>query len=256
MPEEGTRAAPQQVRFEGQGRETIAGLYCARASEAGADERGPALLLVHDVLGLDAHVRASAARFAAEGFAVLAPDLYAREGAPGVARARPGASDADVRAALAALPDRRALGDLEGAARWLGARPEVDRRRLAVVGFGLGGTLAFLAGCTGAWAACVVDVCGGPLYPELSAHKPSQPLELHLNLDRPLLALFAEGDALVPPQHVAELRERLAMAGKDFTLVTVPRVGRRFFDEQSGAHDPLASAELWTRTLAFLRTNL
>src|ERR1700739_5008077 len=73
----------------------------------------PALVLVPDVHGLSDLYREIAGRFAARGFATLAVDLYSREGAP------PLHSPAEAMAWIAALPDRRILGDLQAAVDFL-----------------------------------------------------------------------------------------------------------------------------------------
>lgn len=248
------------IEFEGHDREPVRGWLVRPPEESDAAR---AILLVHAAYGLDRHARALAERFAAEGYTVLAPDLYSREGAPGAsdAGARGGGpaphwTPEAIRAAVAGLPDRRALGDLDAAARRLAAEPDVDPRSVAVVGCGMGGTLALMLGCTSRHVACVVDLCGGPLYAELSAHKPTQPLELHLNLDVPLLALFGERDVHVPREHVELLDERLSMAGKDFEIVTLPDAGYGFLDDTRPGHAPEAAREAWRRTLAFLDERL
>lgn len=248
------------IRFEGHGGDVVGGWLVAPRARS---ESSRAIVLVHDVHGLDGHVRALAARLAAEGYAVLALDLFAREGPPGPAqgdgpgdRPPPTWTPEALRAAVAGLPDRRALGDLDAAARRLAAEPAVDARSVAVVGCGLGGTLAFMLGCTSRHVACVVACCGEPLYGELSANRPTQPLELHLNLDVPLLALFGERDARVPREHVELLRERLSMAGKDFEIVTLPDAGHGFLDDTRSAYAAAAAEEAWRRTLAFLDERL
>src|SRR5206468_11767284 len=100
--------------FRGHGGEEISG-FLARPGVVGEDGRRPGLVLVQEVFGVDAHIRAMCERFAGEGFAVLAPDLYSREGVPGP-KPTPAIPDPvwsmdEVRAAVASLPDRRVLGD-------------------------------------------------------------------------------------------------------------------------------------------------
>src|SRR5512146_2734031 len=65
----------EDVRLPGHGGEEI-GAHLARPAGAGP---WPALVVVHEVFGLTAHVRAVAGRFAAEGFVALAPDLWWRD---------------------------------------------------------------------------------------------------------------------------------------------------------------------------------
>ncbi len=200
----------------------------------------PGVVLIHDTGGLDDHAVQVARRFAAEGFAVLAPDLYAREGKP----------------TPDALPDRRALADLDAAAATLGAREDVDADRVAAVGFGAGGCLAFLLGCTSTRIAAVVDFYGGVVYPELSANKTTQPLELVLNLGCPFLGHFGEEDSSIPRDDVERMRGVLSQFAKNFDIFLYPGAGHSFFDDRSSDHHPAAAAEAWQRTLAFLSESL
>ena len=201
-------------------------------------------------------MREVARRFVAEGYVVLAPDLYSREGVPG-----PVGTDDDpapaweletIRAAAAGLPDRRALADLDAAAAHLGTQPGVDPRSIAAVGFCMGANLAFQLGCTSMRLAAIVDFYGRPLYAELSAEKPIQPLELALNLDRPLLAFFGEKDASIPPEEVALLRDKLAAGHKNFEIVTYPEADHSFFNDLRHRYHEPSARDAWQRTLAFL----
>lgn len=222
------------VRFPGPRGVELRGLLFAAERAA----PGPAVLVVPDVPGLDARAVRLARPFAAAGHVALLVDLAAAVAPAGEPAARE----------LAELPDRPVLAALEAALVHMGTRADVDARRLAVVGFGAGGTLAFLLGCTSTRLAAVVDVAGGPLRAALSAAQPIQPLELALNLDRPLLALFGAADPAVPPAHVALLRESLASGGKDFEIVVLPGAGAGFFHGYHGA----AAEDAWERLLRFL----
>lgn len=249
----------ESIRFRGQGGDEIGGLL-VRAEPELAGVRGPAIVLVQEVFGLDPHIRAMAERFAAEGFTVLAPDLYSREGVPG-----PVATDADpapawtaeqIRAAVASLPDRRVLGDLEGALAHLAADPAVDPKRLGTVGFCMGGNYAFLAGCASRRVACVVDFYGRFVYRELGPNKPIQPLELALNLSGPLLLIFGEDDASISMDDVERFRDVLARFAKDVTIATFPGVGHGFMNDRRKSHDPAAAAKAFGLAVDFLREHL
>lgn len=184
---------------------------------------GRACVLVHDLEGAGAAEEALAGRLAALGVASLTVDLWTREGAAGD---------------LEALPDRRALADLEGALAWLGAREELDERSLGVAGRGHGGTLAFLAACTSRRVAAAVSLGGGVLYPGLSAAHPTQPLELHLNLDRPFLLVRLRGASGEAPGdlEVELLTERLRAGAKDHRCVRA--------DDDGGAETAAFLAEV------------
>lgn len=214
-----------------------------RPETAGEERAG--ILLVHDDSGLDPLALDVARRFAAEGYVVLAPDLYSR--------AQPPEHPAGVGAEL---DDRQSGADLERALERLAAEPGVDPRRLAAVGFGAGGTLAFLLGCRSDRPAAVV-ACHGPVVrSELSAAHPVQPLEMALNLACPLLALFGREDPAIPPEHVKRLRTVLSQFARSFDIVSLPDAGRGFFDDRCVGHHEVAAQEAWERTLSFLREHL
>jgi dienelactone hydrolase len=155
---------------------------------------------------------------------------------------------------VAALRDDRvALRELDGELEDLAGRAGVDRERLAVLGFGRGGTLAFLLGCTRRLAA-VVDVDGPVLHPALSAERPIQPLELALNFEGAFLGLFA-ADGPVAEEERELLRARLAAAARPFEL-SVPSGKEIVVDPRAPGYDEGRAKELWGRVLAFLDEHL
>ena len=235
--ESGDGNAAQSLRFAGRGGDELPGFLVRDAGRA----NGSGLLLIHGEDGCDGGVLDVARRFAADGATVLAPDLFGREGAP---------------VPFASLPDRRALGDLDGALSALGGRDDVDEDRVAVVGLGAGGTFAFLFGCHSGSPAAVVSVGGRVVYAELSAEKPIQPLEMALNLSAPFLGLYGAEDARAPGADVETLRRTLEQFAKPFEIVRLEGAGRDFFhDTRPGYHEPAARAA-WERITAFLGPEL
>src|SRR5512140_1615801 len=102
----------------------------------------PALLLLQEIFGVNAHIRDVAERFAREGYVVLAPDLFHRiqpdyEG---------GYEDipASVQLAMQYGAEHSEV-DLRAAAEYLAKHPGVDGDRIAALGFCMGGRLAYVA---------------------------------------------------------------------------------------------------------------
>lgn len=248
---------PKQVDFGGSGGDSVAGeWFAAEPQNAEAEERvGRSVVLVHEVFGLDPFTRQVAASLAAAGYEVLAPDLYSREGLPGPA---PTAEDPaptwdldTIRAAAAGLPDRRAVGDIEGAGKQLLARG-AQRDGLLVLGFCRGGTLALLAGCQSRRFQAVVDFYGRIVYPALSSNQPIQPLEMLLNLGVPLIGHFGSEDPSIPEADVAALDQGLAAFAKTFELHRYEGAQDGFANPLRPAFDDSHSASAWNRTHRFL----
>jgi len=217
------------------------------------DAAAPGILVVGDLGGFVGAVGPVAERLARGGRGVLAvdPDPLAR------ARVDDEEQGADVLwAAERRLPDRDAVARLEAALDELARHPGVDGDRLAAVGFGTGATLAFLLGCKSSRVAAVVGFAGRIVYPELSAEKPVQPLELALNLGCPLLGSYGALDPVTPPEHVDRMRTVLSQFAREFDIVSYPGAGRRFHAEGHGEHDRAAAEDAWSRVEAFLTETL
>ena len=107
----------------------------------GAQGPVPGLLLIYEILGMSDEMRRVARDLAAEGYAVLIPDLFAR------GRVRALCVAATMRTMVTG--SGAAMDDLEAARRWLADRPEVDGTRLGTIGFCMGGSFALLLARTG-----------------------------------------------------------------------------------------------------------
>ncbi len=107
----------------------------------GADGPVPALLMIYEVFGMSDEMRRVARDLAAEGYAVLIPDLFAR------GPVKPLCVASTMRTMVRGAGP--ALDDLESARQWLAARPEVDATRIGAIGFCMGGGFALLLARTG-----------------------------------------------------------------------------------------------------------
>lgn len=152
--------------------------------------------------------------------------------------------------------DRQALAALERTASELTERAEVDAERLAVLGFGELGTLAFLFACHSTRVAAAGLVQAPLVYARLDAQRPSQPLELALNIGCPLFAAFGLGDEALDPAHVDRMEAVLSQFAKPFDIVRLPGARGRFYDRTHAGFGPTEASEFQQALTAFLRTSL
>ena len=211
----------------------------------------PAVVLVHEVFGLTGHVRDLARRFAAEGFAVLAPDLWSRDHGNGFPA---GETDLLVlKEFVETIPDARMTGDLVAAAAALRARPDVRRDAVGTVGFCMGGIYAFHLACEpGAVRACV-DFYGRLRYDRPSPIKPKGNLERIGELKCPFLGVFGGMDNLIPLRDVLNLKESLGGRGH---VIAYPRAGHAFMNETRPSWREEEAMDAWRRAVLFLRETL
>jgi dienelactone hydrolase len=197
-------------------------------------ETVPAVLLVHLRDEFEPQVEQLAREIADAGLAALALE-------------RP--------AAGAELSDRDALRTLESALEALARDERVDAARMAVVGLGEAGTLAFLAGCASRRVAAVVDAGGSLERGELSATHPIEPLELALNLGAPLLVLFAEEDPTIAAAQAERIRMALERAGRGIEIERVSGCGTRFLDPTAPGYHAERARAVRERIVRFLHAS-
>ena len=210
--------------------DTAAGPARAWFANPGKPVRG-AVVVLQEIFGVNAHIRAVTDGFAHAGFAALAPALFdpvqpgveLGYGESGVARGRELAAELGfeqaVQVASAAASRLREAGHHPG-----------------VVGYCWGGSVAFLANTRLGLPS--VSYYGARTVPFLSE-----------SARAPMLFHFGGRDASTPPEDVARHRELQPAA----TIHVYPEAGHAFNRDVDPAHFHAASAALArSRTLEFL----
>lgn len=207
---------------------------------------GPGLLLLQEIFGVNDYIRSRARALATLGYAVLCPDVFWRL-ERGVALDH---DDAGLAAGLGyaqRLDAATAVADLGGALDTLRALPEVRQAggRVGVIGFCLGGTLAWEVARRAA-PATAVAYYGSGIRPASSADLPACPVLLHYGAD----------DPYIPEEQVDVVRA--AVAGRpDIELHLHPGAGHAFDNNHAERfHHPAARLAAWTLTLDFLGRTL
>ncbi len=202
------------------------------------------MILIQECWGLVPHITDVADRLAAEGFTVLAPDLY--HGADHH-RARRGRQADD------GHEHRAAAGkDMSGAVdHLLGARLGRPATEVGVIGFCMGGGLALVLACLRPDAiGATVPFYGLIPWPD------AQPD--YSRLDAPgARPLRRPRTASSRPSWSTTLQAQLDSLGKEADLEVYPGVDHAFFnDTRPEVYDAEAAARAWVQTVGFLHTNL
>ncbi|MFA9216320.1 MAG: dienelactone hydrolase family protein, partial [Sphingomonadaceae bacterium] len=122
--------------------------------------RGPGIVLLQEIFGVNEHIRAVADQYAADGYVVLAPDLFWRQGA----HIELGYEGADWQRAvqlMQATDVEQALRDIAATAQALRALPACSGEKIASIGFCFGGRLSYLTAANGVVDAAVAYYGGG-----------------------------------------------------------------------------------------------
>ncbi len=196
----------------------------------GGDGPYPGVVVIHEAYGLNDNIRDIAGRFAAEGYAALAVDLFTgRSRAFCMAR---------MFGSIMTGRDPFTLPDLAAAMDYLAAQPHVDADRVGAIGFCLGGGLAL------AWARREQRLRAiAPFY----GTNP-RPLEAVRRLC-PVVGSYPGKDFTA--RSGRKLDTHLTQIGVEHDIKVYPGARHSFFNDQGRAYDAAAAADAWQRTLDF-----
>lgn len=202
--------------------------------------KGPGILLIQEIFGVNQHIREVADQYASDGFVVLAPDVFWRQ-EPGVDIGYDDESFKKGFALMQGMDFPKAVEDLHAAAQALKNRPEVVGQ-VASLGFCMGGMLSYLVGTTpGAVDASVCYYGGG----------------IHTALDRapqatiPMLMHFAENDGFIPMEAVSQVKSAFK-SNSGVQICTYPGVDHGFNCWGRPMYQQKAAALARGRSLEFL----
>lgn len=216
------------------GDEMISG-YLAEPSGGG---RHPGIVAFHEYWGLTPWAKEQADKLAQQGYVVLAIDLY-----------RGKVTDDPKEAAhlSSTLPKDRAYRDSEAAFDYLASRKNVDPKRIADIGWCMGGGYAIqLAIHESRLAACVVNY--GAL--------PTDPADIE-KIKAPVLGNFGALDDNITPAKVHAFDDAMKADGKSVNVKIYDGAPHAF--ENPGNKDryrPEATADAWKRIDAFYASTL
>ena len=203
----------------------------------------PAIVVLQEIWGVNAHIRAVADQYAADGYVAIAPDLFWRM----QPRVDLGYDEAGTKEAFAyrrgidlTLADKDLVAVVDAAR----AMPEVAGG-VAAVGYCMGGMLAYRAAAN-AGVDCAVAYYGGGI---------AQQLELVPSIEAPLAFHFGGRDQHITPDQVAAIEQ--AFAGRDDVRIDrYPDADHGFNCWARPSFHQGAAALAHGRTLAFLATHL
>ena len=225
------------VQFSGK-----AGTVWAYQSRPKAAGSYPAIICIHDNRGMSAHIEDVVRRFAREGYVALAVDYLSRLG--GTAKV-PNASTG-IRNFSALAPNQVFKEETESAVEYFKSLQEVRADRLGIMGFCMGGSLAFYLS-TQLRGFKAINIFYGST---------PQPLDLLRAIEAPVLAHYGGEDPRVTGR-VPETEEAMKRFGKPYTYQIYPGAKHAFFsDDRPDSYHPRAAREAWERTIAFFSQHL
>lgn len=198
----------------------------------------PGIIVIHERWGLDEGTRALADRLAAQGYVVLAVDLFGGETTTDVGVARtlmlpivenPDAANENIRQAYQFLIDT-------------GPAPAI-----AALGWSFGGQWALNTALLFPDELDAAVIYYGQVTDNEEKLRP---------MNVPLLGLFGANDRGVTVETVRGFENVLEALEKDYEIVVYDGVGHAFADPTSSNYNPDVAEQAWDKVLDFLASNL
>lgn len=185
--------------------------------------KGAGVVILQEIFGVNANMRAVASAFSAKGFDAIVPDLYWRQQPdvdldPAIDRDR-------ATELMKGLDTDLAVADALVAAEYL-RRLDGTNGRIGAVGYCLGGKLAYMLA----------------MMPGIDAAVSYYGVAIHAKLDQiedvrcPLLLHLAEEDHLCPPDAQQDIEKAAAAQGEAIQVLRHPGVGHAFARLNSPAY--------------------
>lgn len=222
---------------------TSDGSMSAYLARPAAEGRHPAVLVIMEAFGLNAHIKSVAERIAGEGYVALAPDMYYRQ--PNAVVGYDQLPEA-IRL-MTGLRDDQIVADLSAAVRYLDGQPFVRADRLGITGFCMGGRISFLAATALPTIKAAAPFYGGGI---------GGLLDRAGAISCPMLLFFGDQDPFIPNEEVDRIRQTLADLKKPAEVQVYAGAPHGFFCDERDSYRADAAADAWHRLTRFLATHL
>lgn len=201
----------------------------------------PAVVIIHEWLGLNEHIKNQADILAKEGYVVLAVDLYGDEVATDSNRAM------ELASSVRNDPDS-AIDNLQSAVNYIKSLEIVDGSRIASLGWCFGGdwSLQLALNSSENPLAATVIYYGRPVTDIASL----------TSIDWPILGIFGDQDQSIPVESVKQFASALNASDVTNEIFLYEGVGHAFANPSRDNYAPKETTDAWQKTIGFLRTYL
>lgn len=204
----------------------------------------PAILIVHQWMGLGENEKMRAKMLAEKGYVAFAVDVYGK----GV---RPTSQPEAGKLATEYKENRKLFRQREQAAYdWIKKDKRIDPKKISVIGYCFGGTGALELARSGVALAGVVSFHGGLSNPQPQDAK---------KIKAPVLVLHGAVDPNVPPSEVESFKNEMNEAKVDYQFISYSNAVHAFTQKEAGndnskgaAYNELADRRSWRELVNFL----
>lgn len=204
------------------------------ALPAEAEAASAAVMLIHEWWGINDHIRDIAGRYAREGYAAIAPDLF---------RGKTATNTQEASKLMNELPLDDGISTINRAIEESRAKYGIEK--FGISGYCMGGTFALRA-------ACLNDAlsAAAPFYGDIPER------EVLSQLKVPTLFIAGERDNWITPEKVEGLKDAAREHDLPVEVVSYDADHAFFNDTRAEVYNPEAAADAWQRVLKLFSETL
>lgn len=204
----------------------------------------PAVVVLQEIFGVNAHIRDVTERIAKQGYVAIAPALYQRF-APGFETGYTAEAVKIGRQYKDQTKAAELLSDIEAAIAVLKSLPEVNSEAIGCIGFCFGGHVAYLAATLPDIKAAAAFYGAGIATFTPGGGPPT--LTRTPEINGKIYAFFGVEDASIPTDQVDQIEAELEKHQVPHRIFRYPGAEHGFFCDQRASYNPEAAADAWTQ---------
>lgn len=212
----------------------------------------PAVLFYTDVGGLRPEVRESVERVAAQGYYVLAPNLFYRIGRAPVADLSQ-MDMAKIFELVGTLTPERVVADARDHLDFLDSQPETTGGKVVVVGYCMSGGFALRAGSHFPDRVAAAASFHGS---NLATDDPGSPHHTVAGIKGEIYVGLAAEDFVMPEDQVERLRQALEASGATYALEVYPGTQHGWTTKGTPVYEQVQAERHWDQLFDLLERNL
>lgn len=197
----------------------------------------PAVIMIHEFLGLNESITSRADLLAESGYLVIAPDTFRGSTTSWIPRAI---------YLVITTKSEAVKTDLDSVYVWLEGQEDVDASGIGIAGFCYGGRTSLNYSLYNHKLAATVIFYGAP----------EKNVEVLKTLPGPVLGIFGGADSSIPVQAVNAFERGLEQAGIPHQITIYEGQPHAFVSDRDRIEEGGAPAEAWKEMLMFLEANL
>jgi carboxymethylenebutenolidase len=213
----------------------------------------PGVIVIMEAFGVNKHIQEVTDKLSREGYVAVAPVLYHRLGSNPVFSYTGEGADARTRA-MGSLRDTELTQDLNTTIAYLKGHAQVKADRLGIVGFCVGGRMAYLAATSCPGLSAAVVYYGGRIL--IPFGEGPAPFERTADMQCPVMGNFGELDRNPTPDDVRTIQAELKKHSKICDFKIYPGANHGFNCDERPSYHAEAARDAWRRTLDWFQTYL